>query len=185
MNVLFQELISSLKFSFQEKESTIKYEPYYFNGIPIPYDIEYKENIYINYNEIDLSWKLDNKNMNMDKNKIIFKVEIRKENEEFEKVYEGENSNCLIKNLNNNTNYEIHICSNFNGINGFWSNIKKIKTDIDSNILLNCPKKKEFIEKIYNWSNCKNMQLLYRGTKDGMYSKNFHEKCDNKGATIT
>ena len=29
------------------------------------------------------------------------------------------------------------------------------------------------------------MELLYRGSRDGMYSKNFHEKCDDKGATIT
>ena len=29
------------------------------------------------------------------------------------------------------------------------------------------------------------MELLYRGTRDGMNSKNFHEKCDEKGPTIT
>ena len=29
------------------------------------------------------------------------------------------------------------------------------------------------------------MELIYRGARDGMYSKNFHEKCDNKGPTIT
>ena len=28
------------------------------------------------------------------------------------------------------------------------------------------------------------MKLLYRGTRDGMTSKNFHDKCDNKGKTI-
>ena len=29
------------------------------------------------------------------------------------------------------------------------------------------------------------MELLFRGTRDGMNSRNFHEKCDNKGPTIT
>ena len=29
------------------------------------------------------------------------------------------------------------------------------------------------------------MQLLYRGTRDGYEPKNFHDKCDNKGPTIT
>ena len=29
------------------------------------------------------------------------------------------------------------------------------------------------------------MELLYRGTRDGSSSKNFHSKCDNKGPTIT
>ena len=28
------------------------------------------------------------------------------------------------------------------------------------------------------------MELIYRGTKDGMTSKDFHNKCDNKGKTI-
>ena len=29
------------------------------------------------------------------------------------------------------------------------------------------------------------MELIYRGTRDGMEPKNFHDKCDNKGPTIT
>ena len=29
------------------------------------------------------------------------------------------------------------------------------------------------------------MELLFRGTRDGMNSRNFHEKYDNKGPTIT
>ena len=29
------------------------------------------------------------------------------------------------------------------------------------------------------------MELIYRGTRDGDSSKNFHEKCDNQGPTIT
>ena len=29
------------------------------------------------------------------------------------------------------------------------------------------------------------MELLYRGTRDGDLAKNFHEKCDNKGPTLT
>ena len=29
------------------------------------------------------------------------------------------------------------------------------------------------------------MELIYRGTRDGMTSKVFHNKCDNKGESIT
>ena len=29
------------------------------------------------------------------------------------------------------------------------------------------------------------MELLYRGTRDGMSSKTFHNNCDNKGPTIS
>jgi len=40
---------------------------------------------------------------------------------------------------------------------------------------------------IYNMLNkkIKNATLLYRGTRDGDRAKNFHEKCDNKGPTLT
>ena len=41
------------------------------------------------------------------------------------------------------------------------------------------------MKKIYEWSGAKSLELLYRGSRDGMYSKNFHEKCDDKGPTIT
>ena len=42
-------------------------------------------------------------------------------------------------------------------------------------------------EKMLNLLNKKimNVELLYRGTRDGDNAKNFHEKCDNKGPTIT
>ena len=36
IKTVFQELMKNLKISFIEEESLIKYEEYYFNGIPIP-----------------------------------------------------------------------------------------------------------------------------------------------------
>ena len=35
--------MKNLKISFIEDENQIKYEEYYFNGIPIPQDIDFKE----------------------------------------------------------------------------------------------------------------------------------------------
>ena len=57
--------------------------------------------------------------------------------------------------------------------------------NVDSKILEESNRKEEFLNLIYEWAGCKNMQLLYRGTKDGMTSKHFHEICDNQGKTIT
>ena len=34
------------------------------------------------------------------------------------------------------------------------------------------------------WSDYKNMELIYRGSRDGMTANKFHEKCNNKGSTI-
>jgi len=62
-----------------------------------------------------------------------------------------------------------------------WSeNIKfTTKNAIDSNILSNTNQKNDFLKKIYEWSGAKSLELLYRGSRDGMYSKNFHEKYMN------
>ena len=40
------------------------------------------------------------------------------------------------------------------------------------------------MEKIYEWTGYKRMELLYRGTRDGPGSNIFHNKCDNQGPTI-
>ena len=66
-----------------------------------------------------------------------------------------------------------------------WSEIKKIKTaEIDSIILRESKNEKKFLEKIFEWTGYKRMDLLYRGSRDGTTSKAFHEKCDHKGPTI-
>ena len=112
MNKLFQQLMKNLKISFIENESKIKYEEYYFNGIPIPKDIEFKE---IGTNSFNILWKIEDINLiNIDKKEIQFKIEIRKENskDEWTQIYEGNEYNYFANNkLEKNTSYEIRICS--------------------------------------------------------------------------
>ena len=91
MNAIFQELMNSLKFNNQENENNIKFEEFYFNGAPIPYDIEYKDNTFINYNNIELISKINENIINFDKNKIKYKVKIKKEDENLNQAYEGQN----------------------------------------------------------------------------------------------
>lgn len=55
----------------------------------------------------------------------------------------------------------------------------------NSLILKSSNKSEEFISQILEWCDCKKMELIFRGTRDGMNAKSFHEKCDNKGETIT
>ena len=187
MKNLFQQLMRNIKISFQEENSTIKYDEYYFNGIPSPKDIEFKD---ISYCSVNLNWKIDNLNiLNIDNKQIKYKVEMRKENKKFINVYEGNNNNCKIENLKKNTNYEFRICSLYNNdLISSWTEIKKIKTNefkCDSIILLESKREKEFMLKLYEWSGYNKMELIYRGTRDGVYSNNFHTKCDNQGPTIT
>ena len=44
---------------------------------------------------------------------------------------------------------------------------------------------KRYLETIKNWCGYKKLELLYRSSRDGSTSKAFHDKCDNKGPTIT
>ena len=185
-NYIFNELISNLKISFENEQRKVKYEKYCFNGIPILKEIKFND---ISSDSFKLEWKIDNLDK-IDKNKIKYKVELREVNEnineKFNQVYfDYSNTNCLISNLKPDTKYEIKICCIYNNIEGKWSEIQNIKTElIDSIILKESKKGKELLEKIYEWSGYKKMELLYRGTRDGKSCNDFHNKCDNKGPTI-
>ena len=182
---ILQELIKSIKFNYEEQKSNIKYEEYYLNGIIIPINIEFKD---VTSSSIKLLWNIDDFNIiYIDKNKIKYKLEMKtKGNDNFLEIYEGFDNNYLIKNLEENTNYEFRICCSYNDLVTNWSETKNIKTfSFDSTILNESNRKKEFLEKIYEWVGNKKMELLYRGTRDGMTSKDFHTKCDSKGETIS
>ena len=75
--------------------------------------------------------------------------------------------------------------------NEYYSNsnfceIIKFKTTKFDSILLNETKKcNECLNKIYEWTGSRNMELLYRGTRDGMSADTFHNKCNYKGPTIS
>ena len=135
--------------------------------MPVLKDIIFND---IELNNFKISWKIDEiKIINIDNKDVKYKVEIRKENEKFKLIYENKDMNYIINNLNQNTNYEIRICSIYDNINSIWSEIKKVKTDKFDSILLNetniC---NEFLNKIYEWTRGKNIQLLYRGRRDSI-----------------
>ena len=153
----FSEILKkNIKLNFVK--DNINYEEYYFNGLSIPKDIQFSNNT---SNGFKISWALDDINLlNIDKNKIKYKVEIRKENEKFKLIYEDNNNNCIINNLYENTNYEIRICSFYNNIISNWTQIYNIKTDTLSVILYNEERKKEYINKILEWTGYKSIELI-------------------------
>ena len=161
----------------------IKYEEYYFNGLSIPKNIQIND---IKYNSCNISWKIDDINiLNIDKNKINYRIEIRKENEQFHPIFENNSMNYNINKLDSNSNYEIRICTIYNDINSVYSDIVKIKTNKFDSILLNETNKcNECLNKLFEWTGGKDMELLYRGTRDGMSGNAFHNHCNNKGPTI-
>ena len=186
MKQLFQELMKNLKISFEEDKSLVKYDEFYFNGIPKPKNIEFKD---LKTNSVNLTWEIDNLAIdNFDYKNIKYIINMRKETKPFTKVYEGKEKKCKIENLKINTNYEFKICSIYNDIISAWTEINRIKTKeiiLDSNILKDSKKEIEFAKKILEWTGYKNIELLYRGTRDGESSNNFHSKCDKQGPTVT
>ena len=180
---LFQELMRNLKLEFIENETNIKYTDYYFNGIPSPKNIEVKD---ISSNSAQIIWKIDNLNiLNLNYKDIKFSLELRKPNGKFIQIYSGKDTNFIVNDLNPNEEYEFRICSYCNNLISNWSEIKKFKTlDYVSKILGETKREKEFLSKINEWMNFKKLELIYRGTRDGMTSNNFHNKCDNKNQTI-
>ena len=181
MNSFFNQQIKSLDISFDGNQ--INYEEYYFNGISIPKDIKFSE---ITGNSLKILWNEDDiKILNVDNKQIKYKVEMRKENQNFISSYEGKDNNCTINNLDYDSNYEIRIYSIYKDNKANFSKIYKIKTEVLSLILNQNDKKIQYINKLLDWSGFTSMKLLYRGTRDGMTSKDFHKKCDNKGETIS
>ena len=182
MKILLSDKIKSLKFKYQEDKCNIKYEYYFFKEILIPKNIEIKD---IFSTSFKVFWEIDNNVKNNNK-KLQYKVEIRKENEDFYTIYEGENEECSIDNLQVNSKYELRIGLFNNFLNYSWSEIKKIKTsDFDSAILKKTQRESEFVNKLIEWSGYKKMDLIYRGTRDGMKESEFHNKCNNKGETLS
>ena len=178
--------MKNIKISYNDNEEIFKFEEYYLNGIKYPKMIELGD---ISAHNLKISWKYEEKDnpIKIDLKKIKFRVEIRKENpnDNFIQAYEGYNNSCLIDDLEMGTNYEIRICSIYEDSISTWCPIQKFATlIIDSEILLESKREKEFVDKILEWSGYKNMELIYRGTRDGTTSLKFHEKCDNQGPTI-
>ena len=95
MKNIFQELMKNMKVNYIENESIIKYEEYYFNGLPIPENVEFKD---IGINNFKVSWKINNINlMNIDIKEIKYKIEIRKEksNENYKEIDAGKNMTII------------------------------------------------------------------------------------------
>ena len=92
MNKISKIYMKNLKLDFIDDK--IKYEEYYFNGLSIPKDILISD---IKESSCNISWKIDDINiLNIDKNKIKYIIELRKENDQFQSISENNNMNYNI-----------------------------------------------------------------------------------------
>ena len=193
MRLLHCELMKNAKISFQEEQTNINFEYYYFNGIQIPKNIEFKN---IEKDKLTIFWKIENINIiNIDNKKINFRVEIRKDNEKandnkkekFIKVYEGNKENCLVENLSSNTFYEIRICCVYDDLIGIWSEVQKVKTLKNDSLFENSNIITEESKKLilsFLPNKPINTRILYDSKINGESAKTFHSQCDGKFPTI-
>ena len=70
-------------------------------------------------------------------------------------------------------------------INDLKEKIEKLikKDELNESKILKSEEEFSFIYSLFQ--NKRSFELLYQATRDGSYPKDFHEKCDNKGPTIT
>ena len=183
MEIISQTLMRNVNISYEEEKNNIKFEEYFFSGIPIPKEINYK---WIKENSIQLNWKIDNiKLINVNNDQIKYKVEAKKDdpNDKFSQVYEGKENNCFVENINDNFDYEFRICCLYNDLIEAWSQIYKFKNPIkiESSLIKNDEENKFII----NCIGKKNIRFekLYKMSEDGD-NDIFHKKCDNKGPTL-
>lgn len=79
INNLCAKLIKNIKISFNEEKNIINFDEYYFNGIQVPKDIEFKN---INNNSLEVQWKIDNINLlNIEQKQMKYKVDLKKKNQ--------------------------------------------------------------------------------------------------------
>ena len=116
---------------------------------------------------------------------------------------QGNNNNKLYSNfLNIITGYNQNYCNAFcfkinktgEKISFYDELCYRPEINIDSKIVIY---ENNYKEKLIKWlknpnnkkkdenKNLKEIILLYRGTRDGFQAKTFHDKCDNKGETLT
>ena len=117
---LFQEPMKNLNISFNIENNCIIYDEYYFNGVSLPKNIEF-----LYCGSFEIKWSIDK---NKYKNQIKYKVEMKKGKEDFNQIYEGNNTICSIENIIVDIDYDFRICSICNDIISPWAEIKKIKS---------------------------------------------------------
>ena len=124
IDILSYESMENFKINFIDEKSIVNYEKYYFNGIPIPYNISINN---ITSSGFNISWKIEEKDNEIE-SKMKFRLEIRKEDGNFNQAYEGNQNNFNLGGLSSNTNYEIRVCSFYNNYNSPYGEITKVKT---------------------------------------------------------
>jgi len=182
IKINIQKIFTKIRNCINEKEDELllivdnKFEEEYFNEkinknieklpIKVKKSLEKGKTIKEKWNENELIIKI-NDCLNIEENIIV----IKKMNEN-------------IKKCNSNFKNDIKLILNEEDINSITENIKNINFD---SIIFKDAKIEIDEQLIKSWLNKRKfkVELLFRKTRDGSNPNDFHNKCDNKGITIT
>ena len=122
-NILIKS-IKSIEFSYKEEKNDIIFNEYYFNGICPPNNIEFTN---ISLSNLKITWKngcINYKNIK-NVNEIKYILEMKESNQEYHKIYEGNNNYYEFINISLKDNYEFRICSLYNDLISPWTKVQK------------------------------------------------------------
>ena len=118
---LLKKPIKNLDISFQDNKCLV-YKEYYFNGIPIPKNINYYEI----KNEIMIFWDIGDLRMkDLDSKNIKYSLKLKDETKNYN--YEVNETKILLTEIRQNINYEVKVRALINGSYGDWSEAIKFK----------------------------------------------------------
>ena len=123
-NNLFKEPKKTLFFSFDEDKDSINYRNYYFDGLPVPENIIFEKN---EKTEIEITWKCDESLFKdySDREKIKYEIEIKS----IIKKYESKEKKLILKNMDNQKQYKIHIRTVLNNSYSTWSKFETFRVE--------------------------------------------------------
>lgn len=191
MEEVHKMMMTDLKIKWDDEKRKLSFVRSLVNGAPVPQDISFPT---VTCRKIEMSWNV-NKDMleSEDAKDLKYTVEMKKscgdnEEEEWKEVYSGEDSGCVVDDLEMDTEYNVRVKSAVRDFNGMWSNVACVRTKklfVDSLCLSQEFGKEQFYQKLSEWCGTYNFELLYRGSRDGFGASTFHKRCDHQGKTLT
>ena len=185
---LSRRTLTDLKINWDGDERRISFTKSLINGTPVPYDISFSD---VTCTDMKIAWKYD-EGEGTGKRAPKFIVEMKKSIEGergWEEVYSGRDKGCSASGLDVETEYNVRVKCVGRDLEESWSDPAFVKTKesgikINSAILSSEENGRFLGNKLFEWCGSENLDLLYRGTRDGFDASDFHWKCDSQGKTL-
>ena len=189
MEELHKAMMTDLRIMWDKDGRRLSFTRTLINGAPVPSNISFTS---ILSKGVGISWSCDLSRMSEeDKPKVRYAVQMKEASDEedmWQEVYSGKDKKCSVKGLEMKTEYDVRVKCFIGALQGRWSDTVTVKTKklvIDSDILSLEENGDTLKGKLSEWCKASTFELLYRGSRDGFGSDDFHKKCDNKGKTLT